>query len=86
MYYIAVFVTIFLRLIFHSFEPYPYSYPYPIILTMKIYQSVVLRVVQLFPVSSLFPSSLSLKSASDFAHPDLLKRLKVLVIQLRLIS
>ena len=58
-----------MRLIFDSFEPYPYSYPDPIILTLKLYQSVVLKVVQLHPVLSLFPSSLWLKSVSDFAHP-----------------
>ena len=58
-----------MRLIFDSFEPYPYSYPYPIILTLKLYESVVLKVVQLLPVLSLFPSSLWLKSVSDFAHP-----------------
>ena len=69
MYYIAVFGTMFLRLIFYSFEPYFYSYTYPIILTLKIYQSVVLKVVLLFPVSSWFPSSLWLKRLSDFAHP-----------------
>ena len=43
-----------MRLIFYSFEPYPYPYPYsyayPIILTLKIYQSVVLKIVQLFPL------------------------------------
>ena len=54
MHNIAAFGTIFLRLIFYSFEPYPYhyhySYTYPIILTSKIYQSVVLEVVQLFQV------------------------------------
>ena len=51
--------TIFLRLFFHSFEPY--SYPYPVILTLKIHQSVALKVAQLFPVSNLFPSGLWLK-------------------------
>ena len=62
-------------LIFYSFEPYlypyayPYSYAYPIILTLKIYQSFVLEVVQLFPLASWFRSSLWLKSVSDFAHP-----------------
>ena len=65
MYYIAVFATIFLRLIFHSFKPYSY----PIIFTLKIYQSVVLKVVQLFPVPNLFPSSVWLRSVSDFGHP-----------------
>ena len=69
MYCIAIFETIFLRLIFYNFEPYPYSYPYPIILTLKTYQSVVLKVLQLFPVSNLFPSSFWLKGVSDFAHP-----------------
>ena len=68
MYYIAIFGTIFLRLIFHSFEPYPYSYPYPIILTLKTYHSVALKVVQLFPVSNLSPSGFWLKSVSDFAR------------------
>ena len=68
MYYIAVFGTTFLCLIFYSLKPYPYSYTYPIILTLKIYQSVVLKVAQLFPVSSWFLSSLWLKSVSDFTH------------------
>ena len=45
MYYIAVFRTVFLRLIFHSFELYSYSYPN--ILTLKICQSVVLKYVPL---------------------------------------
>ena len=45
LYYIAVLKTVFLRLIFHSLEPYPYSYRYPIILTFKIYQLVVIKVV-----------------------------------------
>ena len=45
------------------------SITYPIILTLKIHQSVVLKVVQLFPMSSWFPSSLWLKSVSNLAHP-----------------
>ena len=44
--------TIFLGLVFHNFEPYPY----PIMLNLKIYQSVVLKVVQLFPKSNLLAS------------------------------
>ena len=68
MYSVAVFVNIFLDLIFHNFELYPYSYPYTIILTLQIYQSVVLKFVQLFPMSSLFPSGLWLKRLSDLGH------------------
>ena len=72
MYYTAVFGTVLLCLIFYSFEPYPYPYlyTYPVILTLNIYQSVVLKVVQLFPVSSWFPSNLGLKNVSDFANPE----------------
>ena len=71
MSYIAVVKTIFLGLIFRSFEPYPNL----IIFTLKIYQLVVLKVVQLFPVSNLFPSSLWLKSVSDLAYPNILVKI-----------
>ena len=69
MYYIAIFGAILLCLIFHSFKPY--SYPYPIILTLKVYQSVVLKVVQLFLMSSLFlilPTHNSLKYIHSKAY------------------
>ena len=69
MYNIAVFGTILLCLIFYGFEPYPYSYTYPIILTLKIYQSAVLKVVQLFPVSSWFPSRSLVKKCIRFCPP-----------------
>ena len=62
---ITVYEAIFLRLIFDSFEPYPY----PIIFTLKIYQSVTLKVVHLISVSNLFKSGLLLKSVPDFDHP-----------------
>ena len=45
------------------------TYLYHTILTMKTYRSVVLKIVRLFPVSSLFPYGLWLKCVSDFAHP-----------------
>ena len=54
MYNINVSGAIFLGLVFHNFEPYPYH----IMLNLKIYQSVVLKVVQLFPKSNLFASGL----------------------------
>ena len=54
MFNINVSGTIFLGLVFHNFEPYPY----PIMLNLKIYQSVVLKVVQLFPKSNLLASGL----------------------------
>ena len=53
MHNVAVFGTIFL-LVF--------------IFPLKIYQSVVLKVAQLFLVSNLFPSGLWLKNVSNFFH------------------
>ena len=32
---------------YNEIDPYPYSYPYPIILTLKTYQSVVLNIKQI---------------------------------------
>ena len=54
LYYIAVLETEFFCFIFHCFEPYPYSYRYTIILTLKIYQSVVLKVASFFPCQVRF--------------------------------